>query len=145
MSDDNLKNYERMLSNHENKLNSSFPINKRFWGFFFFLFTKQPEDQWVGPFFYSIMEHIWYIECFWDLFFRANLSTGQADLCLLCMASWMSNKCLLHSKDTILFYLGGRCCWFNSAAGNCLTGVPSDGKLISQTFVDKVGFDISAS
>lgn len=29
LSHDNLKNYERMLSNRENKLNSSLPINKR--------------------------------------------------------------------------------------------------------------------
>lgn len=33
----------------------------------------------------------------------------------------------------------------NSAAGNGLTGVPSDGKLISQTFVEKVSFDVCGS
>lgn len=31
------------------------------------------------------------------------------------------------------------------AAGNCLTEVPSAGKLIAQSSVEKVSFDVSAS
>ena len=62
LSRDTLKNYERMLSNLENKLNYSFSINKRV----FFVggeFAKQTEDQRVGSFFYSIMKHMVYIYC----------------------------------------------------------------------------------
>lgn len=63
LSRDNLKNYERMLSNLENELNYSFSINKRVFFGGGGEFAKQTEDQRVGSFFYSIMKHMVYIYC----------------------------------------------------------------------------------
>lgn len=37
--------------------------------------------------------------------------------------------------------LGGRWCWLNVAVRNYLAGAPSDGKLLSQAFVE-ISFDI---
>lgn len=101
-----------MLSNHKNTLNSSSLVNKS-WGsclLCFYLPRGQKIREWS-----HFSSSLWWIDCFWDLLFRVNLSEGWFDLCLGCVARRMPNKCRLHSKGTVWFDFGERWCRLNPA------------------------------